>query len=56
MADNTNTTDTSSVSKMDDTRTRKTLKLNPVGETENDMKAPVVDPLTMRNTETGPLA
>ena len=57
MADNTNTTDTSSVSKMDDTRTRKTLKLKPVGEkTENDIKAPVVDPLTMRDTETGPLA
>ena len=47
---------------MDDTRTRKTLKLKPVkqtGLTSIDGNKPglgVVDPLTQRNTETGPLS
>ncbi len=52
MADNTNKTDTGSISKMDDTRTRKTLKLKPVKKSGSNA---AVDPLTQRNTETGPL-
>ena len=57
MADNTNTTDTGNIPKMEDTKTRKTLKLKPVvNNTEKDVAEPIVDPLTIRNTETGPLA
>lgn len=50
MADNTtkNDTDAGNSQNMDDTRTRKTLKLKPVNK-------PAIDPLTMRNTDTGPL-
>ena len=56
MADNTNTTGPGNIPEMDDTKTRKTLKLKPIGaKEEKEIVNPVVDPLTMRNTETGPL-
>jgi hypothetical protein len=58
MADNTNNTDTGNIPQMDDTNTRKTLKLKPLGKDtgDEDIVEQVVDPLTVRNTETGPLA
>ncbi|MDD5728174.1 MAG: hypothetical protein PHV59_06395, partial [Victivallales bacterium] len=57
MPDNTGNTDSGKVPGMDNTQTRKTLKLKPISKDTpaKEGASGIVDPLTARNTDTGPL-